>query len=330
MFLVLNLSPLFSLLFSFFFSTSVHCRPHFIYPHFVLIFFLLFLWFLFRLLLFSFLVSFCFSFLLFWGRFIRFLFPFVCFFFSFSLFFFFFFLKVYSFVCCLFGGNSRGGGGGGGKIGLSLGFFNLTCMKFSSIFFRFFFLFLFFFLSFFLVFVFVCSFLSFYISSFLFCLLGVSFFFFSFSFLGFCFPSTPPHPFFSLFFLVPLEVLFSLQADSFFSFYVFVSETQFQANLSLYDAVAIADIAGQALDIFLHGPESTHKNGILQTLTHTSIPIHPCTLPKQRAKPSVQQAWRLRLVLLSCPMWWWSTVRKLGRCYSGLLQRRRPSRLGQY
>ena len=37
--------------------------------------------------------------------------------------------------------------------------------------------------------------------------------------------------------------------------------------------VIIADIGGQALDIFLHGPESAHKNGILKTFTHTSIPV---------------------------------------------------------
>ena len=47
------------------------------------------------------------------------------------------------------------------------------------------------------------------------------------------------------------------------------------------DDVVIADIAGQALDIFLHGPESAHKNGIGKTFTHTSIPIHPCTLLKK-------------------------------------------------
>ena len=51
------------------------------------------------------------------------------------------------------------------------------------------------------------------------------------------------------------------------------------------DDVIIADIGDQALDIFLRGPESTHKNGIGKTFTHTSIPIHPCTLLKQRAKP---------------------------------------------
>ena len=47
------------------------------------------------------------------------------------------------------------------------------------------------------------------------------------------------------------------------------------------DDVVIADIAGQAQDIFLHGPESAHKNGIGKTFTHTSIPIHPCTLLKK-------------------------------------------------
>ena len=50
------------------------------------------------------------------------------------------------------------------------------------------------------------------------------------------------------------------------------------------DDVVIADIAGQALDIFLHGPESARKNGIVKTFTHTSIPIHPCTLLKKRKK----------------------------------------------
>ena len=47
------------------------------------------------------------------------------------------------------------------------------------------------------------------------------------------------------------------------------------------DDVVIADIAGQALDIFLHGPESAHKNGILKTFTHTSFPFHPCALITQ-------------------------------------------------
>ena len=62
--------------------------------------------------------------------------------------------------------------------------------------------------------------------------------------------------------------------------------------------VVITDIGGQALDIFLQGPESAYKNGIVKTFTHTSIPIHPCTLLKQTAKPSTHQTRRLRLVVL--------------------------------
>ena len=64
------------------------------------------------------------------------------------------------------------------------------------------------------------------------------------------------------------------------------------------DDVVIADIAGQALDIFLHGPESAHKKGILKTVTHTCIPIHPYTFLKQGAKPSTHQTRRLCLVVL--------------------------------
>ena len=58
------------------------------------------------------------------------------------------------------------------------------------------------------------------------------------------------------------------------------------------DGVVIADIAGQALDICLHGPESARKNGMVKTFTHTSIPIHPCTVlknEKERAKRSTDQ-----------------------------------------
>ena len=71
----------------------------------------------------------------------------------------------------------------------------------------------------------------------------------------------------------------------------------------------IADIAGQAIDILLHGPESAQKNDIVKTFTHTSIPIHPCTLLKQRAKSLTHQTSRLRLLVLSCPMWRWATAR---------------------
>ena len=50
------------------------------------------------------------------------------------------------------------------------------------------------------------------------------------------------------------------------------------------DDVVIADIGGQALDIFPHGPESAHKNGIVKTYTYTSIPTHPCTHLKEERK----------------------------------------------
>ena len=49
--------------------------------------------------------------------------------------------------------------------------------------------------------------------------------------------------------------------------------------------VVIADIGGQALDILLHGPESAHKNGIVKTFIHTTIPLHtPCTPKKSNNK----------------------------------------------
>ena len=41
------------------------------------------------------------------------------------------------------------------------------------------------------------------------------------------------------------------------------------------DDVVMADIAGQALDIVLHGPVSAHKNGILKTNIHSHIHSHP-------------------------------------------------------
>ena len=56
------------------------------------------------------------------------------------------------------------------------------------------------------------------------------------------------------------------------------------------DDVVIADIGGQALDILLHGPESSNKNGIVKTFIHTSIPIRtPCTLLKKKKKKKNQK-----------------------------------------
>ena len=88
------------------------------------------------------------------------------------------------------------------------------------------------------------------------------------------------------------------------------------------DDVVIADIARQALDIFLHGPESAHKNGIVKTFTHTSIPIHPLHTPKIRQKNNTQHQQNAQLTKhdafvycsSSCPVCWWATVRKLGTC----------------
>ena len=56
------------------------------------------------------------------------------------------------------------------------------------------------------------------------------------------------------------------------------------------DAVIIADIGGQALDIFLHGPQSAHKNGIVNTFTHTSIPRNRFTLLKKKKKENKEKS----------------------------------------
>ena len=74
------------------------------------------------------------------------------------------------------------------------------------------------------------------------------------------------------------------------------------------DDVVITDIGGQALDILLHGPESAHKNGIVKTFTHRSIPVRPCThlkeekeiknKNKKRAKCSTYQTLCLRSLVL--------------------------------
>ena len=54
------------------------------------------------------------------------------------------------------------------------------------------------------------------------------------------------------------------------------------------DDVLMADIPGQALEIFLHGPEFAHKNGIVKTFTNTSITIHQCTLLKNKKQNTPQ------------------------------------------
>ena len=68
------------------------------------------------------------------------------------------------------------------------------------------------------------------------------------------------------------------------------------------DDVVIADIGGQALDIFLHGPESAHKIGILKTFTH--IHSHSLTHPfpssrahssKKKKKKKGKKWWKAHL-----------------------------------
>ena len=74
-------------------------------------------------------------------------------------------------------------------------------------------------------------------------------------------------------------------------------------------------------DIFLHGPESAHKNGIVKTFTPTATPIHPFTLlKKEKEKKNAQLTKHDAFVYWSssCPLWWWATARKLGACSSWL------------
>ena len=80
--------------------------------------------------------------------------------------------------------------------------------------------------------------------------------------------------------------------------------------------------------------KSTHKNSILKTFTHTSIPIHtgkllipPPPPPKKKRKKKKEEDKRHNQLTKhgasvfrssTCPIWWWATARKLGRCCSGL------------
>ena len=179
-------------------------------------------------------------------------------------------------------------------------------MKFSTVFYSVLFIFrLFLFISLFYFFfpfyfsVFVLFFL------FLFAILFIfwSVFVFLFSLLGFYLFL---FFFFSFFFFSAFgDGCFTLEADwGFSTLFCFLNLSCKQTYVScrlghvVPDDVVIADIGGQASDIFLHGPESARKNGIVKTFTHTSFSIHPCTLLKQRAKPSTHQTWRLHLVVL--------------------------------
>ena len=84
------------------------------------------------------------------------------------------------------------------------------------------------------------------------------------------------------------------------------------------DDVIIEDIACQALDIFLHGPESAHKNGIVKTFNRTSTPINPCTLLKEikKKQQNAQLTKHDAFVYWSSSfaVCWWPIFRKLGSC----------------
>ena len=66
------------------------------------------------------------------------------------------------------------------------------------------------------------------------------------------------------------------------------------------DDVVIANNGGQALDIFLHRPDSASKNGILKANIHPYIQSHSPmrTLKQTKTKPSTHQTRRLRLLVL--------------------------------
>ena len=87
------------------------------------------------------------------------------------------------------------------------------------------------------------------------------------------------------------------------------------------DNVVIADIAGQALDIFLHGPvcaQQWHCKDIHSHI-HSHTPMHT---PKIRQKTTTQQQQNAQLTKhdafvycsSSCPVCWWATFRKIGTC----------------
>ena len=99
------------------------------------------------------------------------------------------------------------------------------------------------------------------------------------------------------------------------------------------DDVVIADIGGQALDILLHGPESAHKNSIVKTFIHTSIPKHIlCTLLKKKKKKrrSTYQTWCLRLLVLFLSTVVMGDGQEAWHLILRTAPRPRPSRLGQY
>ena len=101
---------------------------------------------------------------------------------------------------------------------------------------------------------------------------------------------------FFFFFFYCVWGLLLFQGELVFFFFCFLNHSSKQTydtwrhRRVLPDDVIIADIGDQVLHIYVHGPVSTHKNGIGKTFTHTSIPFQLATLLKQRAKPSTHES----------------------------------------
>ena len=104
--------------------------------------------------------------------------------------------------------------------------------------------------------------------------------------------------------------------------------------VTLVADVVFADVAGHTLPILLHSLGSAHKNGMVKSFTHTSIPIHPCTLlknekEKERAKRSTDQTWCLRLLVLFLSTVVLGDGQEARHLLLRTAPRRTPSRLGQ-
>ena len=92
------------------------------------------------------------------------------------------------------------------------------------------------------------------------------------------------------------------------------------------DGVVIADIARQALDICLHGPESARKNG-MHSHVHSHPPMHTTkTKSKTLNSPNMTPSF-------SCPLLCTVALgdgREARQMHLWNAPRRRPSHLGQY
>ena len=95
--------------------------------------------------------------------------------------------------------------------------------------------------------------------------------------------------------------------------------------------VVMADIPGQALEIFLHGPESAHKNGIVKTNIHSHIhsysPIHT---PKRNKEQNHELTKLDDLLVLFLSILVVVDGHEAWQILLRTVPRWKPSRLGQY